>query len=239
MTRRRLSAAMSVSAMPASVVSWFAVIALVGITFASSGCRGEAAPHGGAQELALVNATTAVDVVRVTQLLVSGADPNKMVRVGEDDQSAWFLALEQMRPQRPDMVEIVRAMLKSGANPNTAWGTHRDHVQTQESTWRRFWSTTRTTGTGSEDTLHLAMLHPVPEVVRAIVGGTGFDPRQGEGALVSAIESHETEIVHILVEAGVDVNTEAGANTPLVAAIEARDEVLMTYLEAHGAREKP
>jgi hypothetical protein len=42
-----------------------------------------------------------------------------------------------------------------------------------------------------------------------------------------------------LVEGGVDVNCQPGPNTPLVAAIEARDVALMTYLEAHGAREKP
>ena len=54
-----------------------------------------------------------------------------------------------------------------------------------------------------------------------------------------AIETGQTEIVHILVEAGVDVNSHLTANTPLVAAIEARNVALMTYLEEHGAREKP
>jgi ankyrin repeat protein len=82
------------------------------------------------------------------------------------------------------------------------------------------------------------MLHPDPDVVRALVTG-GFNPRHGQAALVMAVEEGETEIVHILVEAGVDVNGHSGANTPLVAAIEARDIPLMTYLEAHGAREKP
>jgi ankyrin repeat protein len=56
---------------------------------------------------------------------------------------------------------------------------------------------------------------------------------------VGAIESDQVEIAHILVEAGVDVNCRTGANTPLVAAIEARDAALMSYLEEHGAREKP
>jgi hypothetical protein len=54
-----------------------------------------------------------------------------------------------------------------------------------------------------------------------------------------AIETGETEIVHILVDAGVNVNCHPGANTPLLAAIEARNVALMTYLEDHGAREKP
>jgi len=43
----------------------------------------------------------------------------------------------------------------------------------------------------------------------------------------------------VLVEGGVDVNSEATAITPLVAAIEARNVPLMTYLEEHGARENP
>lgn len=54
-----------------------------------------------------------------------------------------------------------------------------------------------------------------------------------------AIESGQTQIAHLLVEAGVDVNCHPGANTPLLAAIEARDEAMMVYLEEHGAREKP
>lgn len=54
-----------------------------------------------------------------------------------------------------------------------------------------------------------------------------------------AVENGQTEIVHILVEAGVDVNCHPSANTPLVAAIEARNVAIMTYLEEHGAREKP
>jgi ankyrin repeat protein len=67
----------------------------------------------------------------------------------------------------------------------------------------------------------------------------GIDPRLGQAALVSAIEQGQTNITHMLVDAGVDVNCHPGANTPLLAAIEARDVALMTYLEAHGAREKP
>jgi hypothetical protein len=53
------------------------------------------------------------------------------------------------------------------------------------------------------------------------------------------VENGQVELVHVLVEAGVDVNTQATAITPLVAAIERRDVALMTYLEDHGAREKP
>jgi hypothetical protein len=81
-------------------------------------------------------------------------------------------------------------------------------------------------------------MNPVPEVIRALTVAS-FDPRDGEEALVDAIERDQVEIAHIFVEAGVDVNCRPGANTPLVAAIEARDFALMTYLEEHGAREKP
>jgi hypothetical protein len=63
--------------------------------------------------------------------------------------------------------------------------------------------------------------------------------RNAELALELAVENREIEVVHVLVEAGVNVNTTATAITPLVAAIEARDAATMTYLEDHGAREKP
>jgi ankyrin repeat protein len=83
------------------------------------------------------------------------------------------------------------------------------------------------------------MLHPVPEIVRAITSVPNFDPRSGQAALVSAVEAGQTAIVEMLVEAGVDVNCNTGGITPLVAAIEARNVALMTYLENHGARENP
>ena len=81
------------------------------------------------------------------------------------------------------------------------------------------------------------MFHPVPEAVRALLAA-GLDPRLGEGELVHAIESGSDEIARILVEAGANVNCNPGP-TPLVAAIEARNVAMMTYLEQRGAREKP
>ena len=56
---------------------------------------------------------------------------------------------------------------------------------------------------------------------------------------MGAIERDQVDIAHIFFDAGVDVNCHPGANTPLLAAIEARDAALMAYLEDHGAREKP
>lgn len=94
-----------------------------------------------------------------------------MVSVEEHLQSAWFLSLYQLRPARPEQVEIVRAMLKAGANPNTAWGT--SAKEKTESAWHRFWTTgARQAGSGPESTMHLVTLHPVPDVVRALVAAT-------------------------------------------------------------------
>jgi hypothetical protein len=90
---------------------------------------------------------------------------------------------------------------------------------------------------GSNRPIDIAMSADA-DVVRALVAA-GFNPRYGKSALVSAVESQDSEMVHVLVEAGVDVNCQPGANTPLVAAIEARNVALMTYLEEHGARERP
>jgi len=75
-------------------------------------------------------------------------------------------------------------------------------------------------------------------VARALVAA-GLNPRLAGNALVMAIERSQIEIAHVLVDAGADVNNNHMAVTPLVAAIEARDFALMTYLEEHGAREKP
>ncbi len=219
-----------------TTVSRLAIVAACVFALASCGVR--RAPDGGEPEQQLAAATTAGDVAKVSQLLLSGADPNKIVRVGGDRQSPWFLALSQIRPGRPALVEIVKLMLKSGADPNEVWGT-RIAIGPRQSVWRRFWSQggTRLAGFRSDNPIHVAT-YATADVVRALVAA-GFDPRYGESALVGAVESEDSEMVHTLVEAGVDVNCRPGANTPLVAAIEARNVALMTYLEEHGAREKP
>lgn len=219
---------MKISALTAVVMS---------STIALTSCSAELAPLGGGEpERQLLAATAAADIDRVQRLLASGADPKKMVRVDGLFQSAWYLSLLQLRPRRPELVEIVRAMLKAGASPNVAWGS--SSTRRAESVWRSFLSGRRAGHSGSDSPLHVAMFNPIPEVVRAIVE-TGWDPRLGKSELAVAVERGEVEIVHVLVEAGVDVNTHGGANTPLLAAIEARNVALMTYLEDHGAREKP
>ena len=201
-------------------------------------CGIRRAQYGGEPERQLAAAATAGDVARVSQLLSSGANPNKVVQVNGDTQSPWFLALYQLRPRRPELVVIVQLMLKAGANPNEVWGTSVGSGPRQ-SAWQRFFSQggTRQAGFGSDNPIHVAT-YATADVVRALVAA-GFNPRYGESALVSAVESEDTEIVHALVEAGVNVNCRPGANTPLVAAIEARNVALMTYLEEHGARERP
>jgi ankyrin repeat protein len=217
-----------------------AMRAVVAATFvlALASCSGARAQDGGEPERQLAAATTAADVAKVSQLLASGADPNKVVQVDGDRQSPWYLALRQVRPDKAPLVEIIKLMLKSGANPNEVWGTSISSLPRQ-SAWQRFFSQggARQAGFGMDTPIHVAMSEGA-EVVRALVAA-GFDPRYGGQALVTAVESQDAETVHALVEGGVDVNTLPGPITPLVAAIEARNVALMTYLEEHGAREKP
>ena len=209
------------------------------IVLSAAACRVTHLPYGGPKEKILAAATVAGDPTRVAESLKAGANPNKLVKVNGDQQSPWYLALHQLRASRPETIRIVKMMLASGASPRTAWGTSgRDPSLPKESFWQRFMGPGRRAGTGEESTIRLAMMNPVPEVLRALTAAS-FDPRDGEEALVDAIERDQVEIAHIFVEAGVDVNCRPGANTPLVAAIEARDFALMTYLEEHGAREKP
>lgn len=192
------------------------------------GCsRIETPPRGGDPESALVAATDQRDVAKVQALLVSGADPNKMIQHEGHSRSAWSVALQTFRPGHPEQVEIIRALLKAGANPDVAWGA------TEGSG-----TGPRAHAVGSMEPLLLAMLHPDPQIVQAILGAKR-NALGGQTSLVMAIESGQTQIAHLLVEAGVDVNCHPGANTPLLAAIEARDEAMMVYLEEHGAREKP
>jgi Ankyrin repeats (3 copies) len=214
--------------------------ALLIVTLLVSSCRVETPHFGGDKERALAAAALAVDVSAVTRGLASGADPNKMVDVNGRWQSPWFLALYQLRPRQPAMVDIIKAMLKAGADPDKAWGTEGgDPKVAPESWWRKFMSSgARSGGAADRDTLWLVMMHPVPDAVRALLEA-GFDPRLGNQSLVTAIESGQTEIVHLLVEAGVDVNGSTAAIPPLLAAIQTRNVALMTYLEEHGAREKP
>jgi ABC-type sugar transport system substrate-binding protein len=192
------------------------------------GCsRIETPPHGGDPERALVAATDLRDAAKVHALLVSGADPNKMIQLEGHSRSAWSVALQKFRPGNPEQIEIIRALLKAGANPDVVWGA------TEGSG-----TGPRAHAVGNMEPLLVAMLHPDPQVVQAILAAKR-NAVGGETSLVMAIESGQTQIAHLLVEAGVDVNCHPGANTPLLAAIEARDEAMMVYLEDHGAREKP
>jgi ankyrin repeat protein len=188
-------------------------------------CRAaENGQRGGEPERQLVQATVAVDVQRVQQLLASGADSNKMAPHEGHDQSPWKLALQQARPNRPETHAIVRAMLAAGANPTTAWG--------EGPSTRGGYSVQPTTP------ILEAVSTSTADVARALMQA-GLDPALAQVALEVAVENSEVDIVHVLVEAGVDVNSHATAITPLVAAIQTRNVALMTYLEDHGAREKP
>ena len=101
----------------------FRTAVVVACVIAISACSNERAVNGGEPEQQLAAATAAGDVARVSQLLASGADPNKIVQVNGDRQSPWFLALYQVRPHQAPLVEIVTLMLKAGANPDEVWGT--------------------------------------------------------------------------------------------------------------------
>lgn len=208
-----------------AVVMALAAACLWASLFVWSACRAaENGQRGGDLERQLVQATVAVDVPRVQQLLTSGADPNKMAPHEGHDQSPWKLALHQARPNRPETLAIVRAMLAAGANPGTAWGegpSVRGGYSVQSMT-----------------PIFEAVSTSTPDVARALMQA-GLDPRLAQVALELAVENGQADIVHVLVEAGVDVNTHATAITPLVAAIQTRNVALMTYLEDHGAREKP
>jgi ankyrin repeat protein len=213
---------------------WLRFAAALAAAGLVSACAAGAPPRGGDKEQALAAATVAADIAKVNELLAAGANPNLRVDIQGNDESPWYLALDSLRPNRPATIDIVKAMLKSGADATKAWGYRMRAPESFLASLRH----ARSGGPRNEVPLHLAMFHPVPEIVRALVA-TRFDPRDGQSALVDAIESDEIEIAHILVDAGVDVNCQPTAVTPLVAAIERRDVALMTYLEEHGAREKP
>jgi ankyrin repeat protein len=215
-------------------------VAIIAAAVMLSACgKIERPRYGGDQELALAKATLAGDVATVRTLLAAHANPNLMADVNERSQSPWYLALEQVRPNRPDTLAIISVMLQNGANPNAAWGTGGgDATQLPESRWRQFWSGARVASTSDRNPVAIVMLHPVPAAVRALLDAH-LDLRLGENALVSAIESGDIQIAHLLIDAGVDVNTHSAAITPLVAAIEARNVPMMIYLEEHGARERP
>jgi len=206
-------------------IAWAAmvVLAAAGLTCCRPGQNGR---RGGESEQQLVAATVAGDLDRVKQLLASGANPNLMGSFEGHYQSPWKLALRRARPDRAGSTEVVRAMLAAGADPEVAFGDERSRM-----------GPNTYTALPLEPMLE-AVSHSSSGVVRALLDA-GIDRRHGQLPLVLAVEQGETEIVHILVEAGVDVNCHPTANTPLVAAIEARNVALMTYLEEHGARENP
>jgi ankyrin repeat protein len=211
-------------------ISIISAVALASVAIAchkpSSQTLAVNAERGGEPERQLLQATVAVDVPKVQQLLASGANPNKLAPHEGHDQSPWKLALHQARSNRPETIAIVQQMLKSGANPGVAWG---------EAPSPRGGYTVQPTTPILE-----AVSTSTAEVAKALMQ-SGLDPALSETqvALELAVENAETDIVHALVEAGVDVNSHATAITPLIAAIQTRNVALMTYLEEHGAREKP
>ena len=114
---------------------------------AAASCGVELPPHGGAPEQALAAATLARDTAAVTRLLAAGADPNRMVPVQDRPQSPWYIALDQLRPKRPEAVGIIKAMLARGARPDRAWGTSGgDVTRPAESFWKKFMSGSRAIG---------------------------------------------------------------------------------------------
>ena len=186
--------------------------------------RGENGQRGGDRERQLVEAAVAGDLAQVQKLLSAGADPNKMAPFEGHDQSPWKMALNKAKLKRPDTIAIVKAMIRSGANPEVAWGeapSKRGGFSVQQ-----------------QSPLLDGVSIGSAEIVRALLDA-GPRPSVGGVALELAVENGQADIVHVLVEAGVDVNTRATAITPLVAAIQTRNVALMNYLEEHGAREKP
>lgn len=198
-------------------------VALAAVLVLASACGLRFPPPGGAPEQDLVAATAARDLPRIRQLLAAGANPNGMIKYQDINRSAWEYALRQARTKNPDTIEIVKAMLKAGANPASVWGGPESR---------------RVGSRREENPIDIAMFNPDPDVIRALMEA-GLNPAFAGSALVTAVEQQNVEIVHILVEHGVDVNVHPGANTPLLAAVETRNRALMTYLEEHGAREKP
>ena len=203
------------------------LLALVAAAAGSTvSCHREAALRGGAVEAQLLAATVAHDLGNVTRLLGLRADPNKMVPDKEGHlESPWRWVLRQWRSDRRDLEPIARAMLKAGANPELAWGESKLKFSSAY---------------GIRQTVPLleAVTNDAPGIVRALLD-VRLDRANGPLCLELAVENGQAEIVHMLVEAGVDVNTTRGPTTPLVAAIARRDVALMTYLEQHGARENP
>ena len=201
-----------------------AILALAAVLTLASCRRGENEARGGELERQLVEVTVAGDLAQVQQLLSTGADPNKIAPFEGHLQSPWKMALNKAKLKRPDTIAIVKAMIRSGANPEVTWGeapSKRGGFSVQQ-----------------ESPLLDAVSIGSAEIVRALLDA-GPRPSAGGVALELAVENGQADIVHVLVEAGVDVNTRATAITPLVAAIQTRNVALMSYLEEHGAREKP
>jgi len=214
-------------------------VAAAMLAAAASACgRPEVAPFGGGEkELQLIAATVAVDVAKVREALAAGADPNKLASFKDNLQSGWLLALDQLKPGRADMVEIVQAMLKSGANVESAWGTGIRQVN-EQLTFRQQLAKPRQKGSSGEDTMWLAVTHGSREAVRALLDA-GYPARASSMALAEAVNQDDVEMVKMLLDAGAEVNPQSGmSQPPLLVAIQNRDVAMMTLLEEHGALEK-
>lgn len=196
----------------------------------------ERGPQGREPETKLAAATVAADPGKVRELTASGADPNKVVDVDGRQQSPWFLALALLRDGHPEQTDVVLALLKAGADPKVVWGT--DSTGPQKSFWQKLSGPGRQAGLTRHNPLSLAMRHPVAEVIKALLAA-GADVHYADASLAGLVEANDVDMLHLLVDAGANVNSTASGVTPLLAAINSRNVALMTYLEEHGARENP
>ena len=72
------------------------------IVLSAAACRVTHLPYGGPKEKILAAATVAGDPIKVAESLKAGANPNKLVKVNDDQQSPWYFALHQLRESGPE-----------------------------------------------------------------------------------------------------------------------------------------
>jgi hypothetical protein len=121
------------------------------------------------------------DLAAVRSRLDSGADPNKLVAVQGRPQSSWFLALDRLRPKRPVTIEIVKAMLAKGAPCRSRLAQRRRRSDPAGQVVLAAAPAARAARARTISTRSTSRWsHASPEVLRALLAGSGWEPRLGE-----------------------------------------------------------
>jgi ankyrin repeat protein len=179
---------------------------------------------GSEEGRALCEAIEAQDLEAVEALIAQGADVNEHVRFRGSATRPTLLALSKLRTPSDRREAIAMALIEGGGDPNLSWSFGG--------------------GDGSPgETIYVLAVVAEGGSVRVIEGLLDAGARvagqpRGGAALIAAARANQVEVLRLLIDAGANIDyKDKTGDTPLGAAVKARAQEAIFYLEELGASE--